>query len=436
VQAEYRLHVGDVIEITVATAPELQRRVPVQLDGTISSPLLGTLVAVDLSPAEVQGKIQAALATKVFRQRMADGRETQVVIDPEDVTALVVEYRPIYVDGDVFRPGEHPYRPLMTVREAVALAGGYDVTHFRMTNPLFEAAELRGTYQTLWIQLAKEKAAVWRIKTELGAKDDINELMLMEGPVPRATVSDIISVETEHLRARVADYQREKAYLERSVKQAEEQIAVLSHQEQNEEQGTKADEEELHRVVELFGKGTLPTTRVTDARRAVLLSSSRKLQTSAQLMEVKSKQDNFARQLEKLDDLHRITLLHELQDTNVTVGEIRARLQSTGERLQIAGAMKPLVGRSSKQAEIVVHRKGEEGWKHFGADEDLELQPGDVVDVSLRSDYAVGADQLKPSSRTGIPTAAGSVPHSAEAAAASSESVTPTFAIDAPRARN
>src|SRR5262249_30985853 len=168
-------------------------------------------------------------------------------------------------------------------------------------------------------QLAKEKAAVWRIKTELGAKDDINELMLMEGPVPRATVSDIISVETEHLRARVADYQREKAYLERSVKQAEEQIAVLSHQEQNEEQGTKADEEELHRVVELFGKGTLPTTRVTDARRAVLLSSSRKLQTSAQLMEVKSKQDNFARQLEKLDDLHRITLLHELQDTNVTV---------------------------------------------------------------------------------------------------------------------
>jgi polysaccharide export outer membrane protein len=360
-----------------------------------------------------------------------------MVIDPEDVSALVVEYRPIYVDGDVFRPGEHPYRPLMTVREAVALAGGYDVTRFRMTNPLFEAAELRGTYQTLWIELAKEKATMWRIKTELGAKDDLNEAMLIEGLVPRATVSDIISVETEHLKARAADYQREKDYLQRSLKQAQEHIAVLSHQEQNEEQGTKADDEELHRVVELFGRGTLPTTRVTDARRAVLLSSSRKLQTSAQLMEVKKEQERVARELEKLDDLHRITLLHELQETNVRVGEIRARLQSTGERLQIAGAMKsPLVEGASKKAQIVVHRKGEEGWRHFGADEDLELQPGDVVDVSLRSDYAVGADQLRPSSSTGVPTAAVSVPRGAEAAVTSPRSGTSTFAIDATRARN
>src|ERR1700692_4422247 len=66
-KAEYKLKVGDVIEISVARLPELKQRVPVQLDGTISFPLLGTLPVASLSPAEVQGKVQAVLAATVSR---------------------------------------------------------------------------------------------------------------------------------------------------------------------------------------------------------------------------------------------------------------------------------------------------------------------------------------------------------------------------------
>ena len=55
-KAEYRLHAGDVIEISVARLPELKQRAPVQVDGTISYPLLGTVSVVDLSTAELQAK--------------------------------------------------------------------------------------------------------------------------------------------------------------------------------------------------------------------------------------------------------------------------------------------------------------------------------------------------------------------------------------------
>ena len=48
--AAYKLEVGDVLEISVARVPELQHRVPVQLDGTISFPALGTIMAAGLSP--------------------------------------------------------------------------------------------------------------------------------------------------------------------------------------------------------------------------------------------------------------------------------------------------------------------------------------------------------------------------------------------------
>src|SRR5262249_49696537 len=88
-RAEYRLHVGDVIEISVARLPELKQRVPVQMDGTISFPLLGTISIADLSPAEVQAKVRATLAGKVFRQKSSDGRENSVGIYPEEVTATV-----------------------------------------------------------------------------------------------------------------------------------------------------------------------------------------------------------------------------------------------------------------------------------------------------------------------------------------------------------
>ena len=67
---------------------------PVTVDGgkVLSG---GTISVADLLPAEVQAKVQASLAAKVFRQRTSDGRENFVAIDPDEVTATVVEYRPI-----------------------------------------------------------------------------------------------------------------------------------------------------------------------------------------------------------------------------------------------------------------------------------------------------------------------------------------------------
>src|SRR5436190_8673794 len=84
-RSEYRLDVGDVLEISVAGVPDLRQRVPVQLDGSISYPLLGTFGVAGLPPSDVRARIQAILPTKVFRQRMPDGRENVVVIEADQV---------------------------------------------------------------------------------------------------------------------------------------------------------------------------------------------------------------------------------------------------------------------------------------------------------------------------------------------------------------
>ena len=387
-KAEYRLHIGDVIEITVAKLPELKQRLPVQMDGTISYPLLGTISVADLSPADMQAKVQAMLAAKVFQQR-----ETSVAIAPDEVTAIVVEYRPIYVNGDVSRPGELAYRPLMTARQAIALAGGYDVIRMRMNNPILETADLRTEYESLWTEFAKEQAHVWRLKQELGQESTLDEKALLDVPIAPSTAAAIVKVEAEHLKTRQRDERAERTFLQRGIAQADEEIQILSEQQKTEDEGAKADVEDLARLQELYNRGTLPILRVTDARRAMLLSATRKLQTTAQLMQTRRQRDDLSRQVERLDGQRRSDLLRELQDATVALSKIRLKLQSTAEKLQYTRLAKSQLARGlAGKPAITIVRNGTTGTENLTANEDFALQPGDVVEVALRDDLAAASN--------------------------------------------
>ncbi len=308
-----------------------------------------------------------------------------MTIEPDEITATVVEYRPIYVNGDVSRPGEQAYRPLMTVRQAVTLSGGYDVIRLRMNNPILEAADLQAEYETLWTEYAKEQAHVWRLQQELGQETTVDQKALLDVPVARSTALAIVNVEAEQLKTRQADAQAERTFLERGIVQADEQIDILSEQQKTEDQVAQADVEELERAKDLLSRGTLTMLRVSDARRAMLLSSTMKLQNTAQLMQTRRQRDDFSRQIERLDGQRRSDLLKELQDATVALNGIRFKLQSTGEKLQYTAFAKSQLARGfGTKPAITIVRNGARGSENLLANEDFELQPGDVVEIALR----------------------------------------------------
>jgi len=390
-RSEYHIDAGDVIEIFVARVPDLQRRVTVKLDGSISFPLLGTLPAAGLSPRELQVRVQSILAIKVFQQRAADGREIEIAINPADIMVTVVEYRPVYVNGDVAKPGEYGYRPFMTARQVVAMSGGYDILRAGARHPLIELADLRSTYASLWAELAKEQVQVWRIKSELGDKDNVDQDVLLDVPLSCSAISQIVRVEAEQLALRQADHQRQKAFLQSSIEQGEKQIAVLTQQQEKEEQGAQVDSEELKKVLELYGRGALPSPRVTDARRAVLLSSTRLLQTTSQLMNVRRQQEDLAKQLQGLDDQRKIDLLRQLGEATARIGVLRARLEGVSEKLQHTTGRTLFGSGHEAKPEIAVVRRRAKGRERIAANEDFELQPGDVVEIALRIDHGHAA---------------------------------------------
>ena len=382
-QAEYRLQGGDVIEISVFGVPELRQRASVQLDGRITFPVIGAFSVEGVELSEVQNRIQSAAASRIFRIRTADGREFSRMFERDEVAATIVEYRPVFISGDVTRPGEQAFRPHMTVRQALASAGGLSAVA-RANATSFDAANLRSEYVTAWLNLAREHARVWRIKTELGENVELDQKAIPPAPVSDVVLSQIVNLEIEYRAASSADHERAKDFLRHSIEQAGKQALVLAEQRQSEDEGVQADMYELQKARTAYGSGTLPSHRVAEFRRAVLYSSTRQLQTTNQLMTVQKARSDLARELEKIDDQRRIRLLAELQDATVRLAGERARLRAAEEKLQLAGLRPPRNSDSANKAEITVFRSGRSDKERQIVEADSELQPGDVVEVALR----------------------------------------------------
>lgn len=107
----YRLGAGDVINISVYGEEDLSRqkyRLPDS--GVITFPF-GEVGALGLTLVELERKI-------------ADGLRGGYLINPR-VSVSMDEYRPFFISGQVDKPGAYPYKPGLTVRMAVSIAGGF-----------------------------------------------------------------------------------------------------------------------------------------------------------------------------------------------------------------------------------------------------------------------------------------------------------------------
>lgn len=381
----YRIQPGDSVEFSAASSPDMNTRATVNIDGQISLPLTGALKVAGLTVAELQAKVRNEMSSKVFRRRASDGRELSVMLAPDEISVVVAEYRPVYVNGDVSQPGQQAFRPGMTVRQAIALAGGVDVMRFRAQNPLLDEADFRADYDAQWTLFATQQAKILRLKAELAGKSEFDPKQLQATPISNNKVKDIVNLEEAQLTARNNLNQKQRNYLQGAIATENDRISALSQQEDKEKQGVQADTEELERVKELFGRQTLPITRVIEARRTILLSSTRYLQTVAQRGVSERDRADLTAQLDKLPEERRQNLLTELHDTEMELDQTRSKLQALGDKLIYTGLVRSqLVRGHGGEPSIRIHRRTDTGVTSVEATQDEELKPGDVVDVALQ----------------------------------------------------
>jgi polysaccharide export outer membrane protein len=396
VRAEYHLAPGDVLEVGAVGTPDLRHRATIDVDGRASLPLVGNIKVAGFTLAELREQLKSQLSTKAFRARETDSRgralansgNDVVTISPEEVMVEVVEYRPIYLNGDVAKPGAQTYRPGMTVRQAIALAGGYDTMRFRSRDPFLDSSDFRADYHDLWTEFAKVSAEIARLQAELDGKNVFAPPSLGDLPLPTQVTSKIIDLESQRFAVDTADFAKEKKYLAEAIAQENQRISVLDQQRQSEQQDADADAADANEVKANFRKGILPVTRVSEMRRLTLQSATRVLQTTALQNEVMRKRAEFARSLEGIDDKKRKELLQSMQDATVRLNDIRGRIQSVSEKLLYAGMSRSQLTRGpGGEPDVRVFRKDNDNGNSATAtiaEPDVELMPGDVVDVKLK----------------------------------------------------
>ena len=129
---QYRLQVGDVVEVYVLGSPDtLAKDVPIALDGKLYYMFGAGIPAVGRTPSEVAHAIEARLAT-LFNN-------AQVSIIPKSFSG-----NRIMVFGKVRYPNLYSLDSSLTVRQAIARAGGLAQGSYRGTT--VEISSLRDSY--------------------------------------------------------------------------------------------------------------------------------------------------------------------------------------------------------------------------------------------------------------------------------------------------
>jgi protein involved in polysaccharide export with SLBB domain len=111
IEKEYRIQVGDELDIKFFYSPDLNEHVIVRPDGRISLQLIPEVMVADMTPA--------ALTKHLTEQYSTQLKQPQVTVIVRAFGA-----QRIYVDGEVGKPGMIPILGLMTVLQALSQAGG------------------------------------------------------------------------------------------------------------------------------------------------------------------------------------------------------------------------------------------------------------------------------------------------------------------------
>jgi len=217
VSTGYMLTPGDRVVVAVLGQPEFTGELPIDNDGDIALPLIGSVHVGGL----MQGQAQ-----ELIRARLADG----YLVSPS-VSVRLGELRPFYILGSVRSPGAYPFRFGTVVRAAIAAAGGYAAS-----DPLQRQAVAESLTAEERLQQLVQKQAVLlirqaRLQAEVKEQDGFAIPDLPERP-PEDQLAQIVGAETDALtsqlrmvRAKVDLLQSQKPRIQSQIEATNSEIS-------------------------------------------------------------------------------------------------------------------------------------------------------------------------------------------------------------------
>ncbi|MFW6028489.1 MAG: polysaccharide biosynthesis/export family protein, partial [bacterium] len=345
--------------------------------GDLSLPLLGRIQAAGLTRDELALHIGEQMS-----QRMGLGRQPTVAIE-------VVEYRPFYIVGPVATAGAFPYRPGLTVLQAVSIAGGLRTYAGDMFDTGRSSINATGELDVLLLKRDDLTARVMRLEAELARAGKVAFPAELLERRQEPAIATLLQAEQRIFSARDNAYNTQMRALDQLKRNLETELPSLAAQLQTVETQVRLIEEELDGVTTLLKSGLADEPRRMALERELARTEGERLRVESRLLRARQEISKAEISIVELRS-------RRAQDITAELGETQAKLEELGRRIQTAtklvsafAAASPYVvdeDTPDRVAQPVYHivRRVDDQMTEMPADEATLVHPGDTVKVSIR----------------------------------------------------
>jgi protein involved in polysaccharide export with SLBB domain len=364
---------GDVLYVSVSGAPEMTRDAKVDSDGRIRLPVLGGIDVAGADVDEVQRRIEAALVAR------------DIMLSPV-VLVEVSTYRPVYVGGAVKVSGEVPYQPGLTLRQAIIAAGGLDLLPGAKSADVGDIMELLARRQAAILKVAQSDSEIARLKAQVAevtapVQPDAGPLAAKD---QNPDAGAFTQVDRDLLGALDTQRKSSRTYADTAVSLVQLELDVLTQQAELQSKERDLQHEDVVNTRVMVEKGLVPLPRLNDLQREESRLSRDLLENSAFVARARQAMENIRHETAAADEAARIQALEDYRRALQDHAALEAEIDIINGRLVAVGS---IAGRKSELGDIVpdivVHRRVNGVGTQISLTMDSDVQPGDVIDVSL-----------------------------------------------------
>ena len=344
--------------------------------GTLSLPFAGEVEAAGTTTGELAAKIAERL-----RSGMGLGRRP-------DTSVEIVRFRPFYIVGRVDHPGEFPYRPGLTVLQAVSVAGGLQKLSDGLMRIERDAISARGELQVLGAQAINLRARRVRLEAELKQSDTLDFPRDPTAYPNNASAELAMQQEGLIFQVRREAFSTQMRVLEQLKSFLEKEVASLAAQRQTEETQIQLVKKELSSVSSLVDKGLAAAPRQLGLERTVAQIEGERLRVETSLLRAKQEISRTEISMLELKNKRANDVSIELRETQAKIEELDRKTETADQLLYEAEVTAPQLlaerARSRRvQPVYTIVRQREGNALELSASESTAVEPGDTIKVEV-----------------------------------------------------
>jgi polysaccharide biosynthesis/export protein ExoF len=372
---DYSLSVGDVISFDFVDDTLPPQELAISSDGELNVPLIGDFKVAGLTVPEALKAVRAAFIDR------------KIFIDPQ-VSLSVVSFRPIFVLGDVKAPGSFPFQPLLTVQQAVALAGGQSAGGATGEDRVITSSRLRGSLDEVEVDIAREAVGAARLKAQLAGRSEIS----LDDMPPRTReltsaqlVETLLVNEQAILGAQQRSFETRQNQLTAAVAEVKGALANLEQLAEKQKQVIVAAHSERERAKELNKRGFKTLTDLSNVERDVTAQEAQLLGIYNQMSTTRRELADLQRQLLDLTDNRTSTALTALQAHTAAIERLLVSRRSTEEQLLLLSSIATEEARETEALQFAyqIRRRVEGQMQTQSATLDDAVMSGDTIIVFI-----------------------------------------------------